>query len=155
MAITVPTQAYCELSDTSLLLQGRVYDGSSNPTETQAESLVKRIALRIDAIFTHRGLGAPNSSADAGTDEATLLKDYNALGAAVLIESATQAGRGELSTTVMGYREDYIEFMKALAKGEYDGFFGEVTTSKPQIHGDLESGGDMEDVFFPMNEDYF
>ena len=115
MAITVPTEAYCEASDVQALT-GRGYSTTSKPTTAQVEELCKQRADLINAALAAAGWTTPIST---GARSLNLLQSLNARGAAAEAESSAPGATG-MSARATTWREEFELRLRQLRKGELD-----------------------------------
>jgi len=149
MAITVPTDAYCELSDVRGLLPNRVFSSATTPTETAAEATIKAVADEMNARIAGCGYGTPVTN----TTALRLLKRINARGAAYEIECQIQNGRtDQLLGSGKEYGRQYERDLKAIAADELklgslaqatvptgqSAFYPSGTAPAPRITRDME-----------------
>lgn len=143
--IQVPSQAYATLEDVGILLPGRVYDQTSRPTAAQCEHYIKSIASELNARL--RGLGYEPPLTD--TDDILILARINALGAAIIIESATLGTVQGDSPLIETLRAEYQQALKDLTAGSlvFEGA-GESPVSDADGPDDLDASGARADPVF-------
>jgi len=115
VAITVPTEAYCEATDVQALT-GRSYSTTSKPTMAQVEEACKQRADLINAALAAAGWTTPIS---AGARSLNMLQSLNARGAAAEAESSAP-GATDVSPRATAWREEFELRLRQLRKGELD-----------------------------------
>lgn len=150
MALTIPTNAYCTVSDVQGMLPNRRYDGTSKPTMSQVELFCKQIAAEINGLL--RGLGFSVPLTDA--NDLVYLQMMNQLGVAYLCESATLVGVQGKSEIAEQYQAQYNAMKKDVANGvvKFSGA-GATPSSEPEGNTDLIESGTRSDPIFAMSED--
>lgn len=149
MSISVPSQAYAELTDVYQLLPGRSYSASTKPSEAQAEQAVKDVAAQINARLRALGYSTPLTD----TSDILVLKHINALGAAAHCEQATLGVVQGESPIAEAYRDEYMTFLKDLQDGKFN-FEGAGDPSASEAEGpeELEASGSRADPVFVNSE---
>ena len=143
--VLISTEAYASLEDIVQLLPKRAYSATTKPSASQCEQMIKDVAKVIDARL--RALGYTTPLTDS--EDIQVLKHINALGAAVLIESAT-LGVVQGESPIIGiYQEEYKSLLKDLSDGVFE-FNGAGTPSEADADGpdDLDEQGDRSDPVF-------
>ena len=110
MSITVPTDAYCSVSDVQALT-GKTYNLSTAPTLAQVEDACRQSADSIDGVLAAVGFSVPIAS---GTASLLILKSLNAQAAAARAEMSTPGREGVSDRTRM-WAEAYESGIKMLA----------------------------------------
>jgi hypothetical protein len=148
--ITIPTQAYCTLTDVQGLLPNRVYTSASKPTMEQAETNCKLVAKEINAICRGLGFTVPMTNAN----DISTLQLINMLGAAWMCESGTLVGVQGTSDIANGYKTRYDTMIKNLQSGVYkfEGA-GAVPSAEPDGQTDLISSGTRSEPIFRISTD--
>lgn len=156
MSITVPSEAYCQLSDLTRYLPQRTYGATSKPTSTDAESLIKEVAAEINAVLAGLGIGTPVSTAAA----LPFLKRLNAMGAAEDLECASRSGINPPSASEgKAYATEWGAKYDAIVRELKDGKFALPGLDQPEaatggLVDSMRTSGDFPDPIFSVDDTY-
>ena len=116
MAITIPTDAYCEATDVERVT-GKSYSTTSTPTTAQVEQLIKEHGDLLNAAISAGGWTVPVASGT--TRSLNILQVLNAKGAAADAENAAP-GAARASARTERWAKEVADARMALAKGNLD-----------------------------------
>jgi hypothetical protein len=156
VSITIPTDAYCQLSDLTRYLPQRTFSATSKPTSTDAESLIKEVAAEINAVLSGLGITTPVTTSSA----LPVLKRINAMGAAEDLEAAARAGvtapiPGEGKNFATEWGPKYDRIVEDMKEGKFA--LPGVDQPETQTGGlvdSMRSSGDYPDPVFAMDDEY-
>lgn len=148
--IIIPTEAYASLEDVVQLLPKRSYDATSEPSASQCEQFIKNVAKVIDARLRKKGYTPPLTN----SEDIQVLKHINALGAAVLIETATLGVVQGDSPIIETYNEEYKSLLEDISNGTLE-FAGAGTAPDDDADGpdELDASGTRADPIFINSSD--
>lgn len=119
---------YCAVVDVQALT-GKTYSVNSKPSSTEVDSFIEKRARIIDGILKARGYIVP--VLESATQATEIVKDLNALGAAVLAENA-MPGVQQASPRAAAWREEWRETLRLLERGKLD-LIDATTTDQTQL----------------------
>lgn len=152
MSITIPTDAYCDLTDVKGRLPHITISSGTNPTETEAEELIKDIANEMNGLIGKNGYTVP-------IDDSTgikVLKSINILGATVAVLDAITSHDPDAAPVSGPLREEYQGWLEMLRQNQV--YLGAEEAAEgvhtPKGEFNLDSTGSERDPVFTRDMDF-
>lgn len=116
MAVSIPTEGYCEAVDVTALT-GKEYTTTTKPSIAQTEAFIKQSADHINGILTAVGLAVPVAA--TAVRALRILRLLNSRGAAIEAENAVP-GLREASPRSIVWQDAWQKQLSMLARRQMD-----------------------------------